>query len=132
MNAVFPEPVAQGVELAGGGAEDARCVAGNGNVEGFAADINAGSLRVEDRQSLHRRGLSLRLRRARSVLVEDKPTQREHRTRGVAKQTKCRGPEPFSPTGSLRAPKGKAVINNLHDCRLPRRKCNFSRNILCC
>ena len=104
------EPVAQGVELAGGGAEHLRRVSGDGDVEGLAADINAGGLRVEDRQSLHRRGLSgTRLRRARSVLETDKPTQREHRTRGVAKQTKCRGPEPFSPTGSLRAPKGKAA-----------------------
>ena len=34
-------------------------------------------LRIENWQSLHRRGLSVRLRRAQSVLEKDKPTQRE-------------------------------------------------------
>ena len=89
VDALLFEPVAQGVELAGGGAENFRRLPGDGDVEGFAAGINAGGLRIQNRQCLHRRDLSPRRRRARSGLEKDKPTQREPRPRGVAKQTKC-------------------------------------------
>src|SRR6185436_3970908 len=95
-------------------------VARNGGVEFFAADIDRGGLRVQDRQGLHHNQRSwvreLASHQVPGRLQKDKPPQREHPTQGVTKQNVCRRPEPISPAGNpgLRdAPKGNAATLRL-------------------
>ena len=85
-------------------------------MELFAANINAGSFGIEDRQGFHDRikgQLSQRAsRRMPGRHQKDKPPQREHRRNGVTKQYACRRPEPVSPAGNPQienAPKGNAA-----------------------
>src|SRR5206468_12965497 len=103
-------------QIAGERAEDFRRVAGNGDVEFFAANINGGGFGIEHRQGFHNerswRLITLASRRAPGRLLKDKPPQREHRPSGVTKQYVCRRPEPISPAGSSQnrnAPKGNAA-----------------------
>ena len=53
MHPLFPEPVAQTLQVAGEGAEDFRGVSGNRDVEFFTADINASSLGIKHGQGFH-------------------------------------------------------------------------------
>ena len=116
MHPLFLEPVAQTLQVAGEGAEDFRRITGNGDMEFFAADINAGSLGIKHGQGFHNT-LACELNQQISRRVpgrhqKDKPPQREHRTSGVTKQCVCRRPEPVSPAGSpelQNAPKEKSV-----------------------
>ena len=116
LHALFREPVAQGLQITGEGAEDFRRVARDGDVAFFTADINRGSLGIEHRQSFHDwMGCRLFQRVSRQVpdrLLKDEPPQREPRTSGVTKQCACRRPEPISPAGSpgiQNAPKDNAA-----------------------
>src|ERR1039457_1280402 len=98
-------------------------------MELFAAHVKGGSVGINDRQAFHRYdwldflGLGIR---CPTVVMEDKPAQREHRLRGVAKQHDYRRSEPISPAGNLvGAPKGIAVT--LHRTPQPPRKLTGSR-----
>jgi hypothetical protein len=104
MHPLFPEPVAQTLQVAREGAEDFRRITGNGDMEFFAADINAGGLGIKHGQGFHNMsGYELNQQASRRVPgrhQKDKPPQREHRPRGITKQGACRRPEPVSPAGN--------------------------------